>query len=111
MLRSIILGAALFASSAAIACPMQDLAAYEASKEKVTQADGEHVVLAVAGMNCGSCSEKLTATLSEIEGVHAAAVDYVNGEATVAYDAKMVKVDVLVKAITEAGYTAQAPEA
>ncbi len=105
-MRTLILGAVLAFSAPALACPMADAAAYEASAQKVQAATGTKVALTVAGMHCGSCSEKVTAKLSTVPGVTAAAVDYQNGVAQVAYDPKVVKPEALVEAVKAAGFTA-----
>lgn len=105
-MRHLFIGLALAVATPALACPMADKAAYEAAAEKVEAAAGTKVVLAVEGMHCGACSEKIIAALSSIEGVEAAAADYQTGEAKVAIDAAKVKTDALVKAVEAVGFKA-----
>lgn len=99
--------AALLAAPAALACPMADKAAYEAAAEKVKAAEGTQLVLAVEGMHCGSCSEKITAALGAVEGVTAAAADYQAGHARVAYDPAKVQPAQLVQAVEGVGFKAK----
>ena len=91
MLRTLVLGAALFVGTPALACPMADAAAYRAAAEKVEATDGTKVALAVEGMHCGDCSEKIVTALKGLDGVIEAAVDS----------------DKMVAAIGELGFTAK----
>jgi len=105
-MRHLMIGAALLFATPALACPMADKAAYEAAAEKVEAAQGTKVVLAVEGMHCGACSEKIVAALSGIEGVVAAAADYQTGETKVAIDATKVEAAKLLAAIEGVGFKA-----
>lgn len=106
-MRTFLFGAALALSTPALACPMADAAAYQAAAEAVQVAKGSKISLTVDGMHCGSCSEKITAKLTAVPGVTAAAVDYQSGVAQVAYDPAKVKPDALVAAVKAAGFTAK----
>ncbi len=109
MNRSLLAGvvfAALLFSVPAAACPMQDAQAYQQAAEKVDATEGTKVVLAVSGLTCGSCSDKLTKELTALDGVKAAAVDYQTGEAKIAFVEGETDVDALIKAIEAAGFTA-----
>ncbi len=57
-------------------------------------------------MTCGSCAEKVQAALEGIEGVFASAVDYQNGVARIAFDAKKIDRKALVAAIVSTGFKA-----
>jgi copper chaperone CopZ len=85
---------------------MADAAAFAAAAEKVKTTEGAKVSLDVAGMTCGSCSEKLASTLNNLDGVTAAAADYQTGRTEVAYDSSKSNVDAIVKAIEGLGYKA-----
>ena len=110
MLR-IVFGLALFASTPAFACKRQDAAAYQEAAQEVHAADGTKATFTIEGLSCGDCSDKVTASLRGIEGVHAAAVDYQSGEAVVAYDAAQTSPEALLAAIQEAGFSAERKEA
>lgn len=97
-------------SSPAFACPGADAAAYKAAAERVKAAEGSKASFAVNGMHCGDCSDKVTAALKGVDGVTAAAVDYQTGRTEVAYDAKKVSPDALLKAIESTGYKAELAE-
>ena len=90
MLRTFVVGTALLFSTSALACKMQDQAAYQAKAEQVAAVEADHLTVSVEGMSCGDCSEKVASMLEKMDGVKAAAVDYVNGEATIAFDGSVV---------------------
>lgn len=106
MLSALALGAAMLFSAPADACPMADAAEYAAAAEQVEAADGTKASFKVDGMTCGSCSSKVIAALTAVDGVHAAAVDYQTGEAKVAFDATKTDAASLKKVIEETGYAA-----
>lgn len=60
--------------------------------------------LHVEGMSCGSCVKHVNTALQPIEGVDGVTVDLASGRVTVSGD---VEGDVLVLALTEAGYPAR----
>ena len=105
MIRALTLLAGLTViSSTALACPAADAAKYAAAAETVDQTTGTKASFMVAGLTCGSCSEKVTAALDKIEGVLAAAVDYQTGEAKVAFDAEKTSPKKLMAAIKASGF-------
>lgn len=58
----------------------------------------------VAGMGCMNCSKTIQNTLSNLDGVSEATVDFANKTADVTYDDTVVsKVD-MQTAVTDAGY-------
>jgi copper chaperone CopZ len=64
---------------------------------------GEKTVdLKVSGMSCGSCSDAVTKSLSEVKGVKSCNVDLKSGKATITAD-ESVPNDELVKAVSKAG--------
>lgn len=106
MIRSMFLGAALMFSTAAVACPMADAAAFASALETVQNAEGAKASFAVEGMHCGDCSEKVTAAVKKIDGVKAVAVDYQNGRAEIAFDDKKTNEKALLEAIKGTGFEA-----
>ncbi|MCB9663507.1 MAG: heavy-metal-associated domain-containing protein [Alphaproteobacteria bacterium] len=106
-MRTLALGAALLFAAPALACPMADAAAFNDAAQKVKAADGTKVTLAVAGMHCGSCADKVTAAITGIDGVVAAAVDYQTGRTEIAFDAAKVKTDSLLAAVKSVGFEAK----
>lgn len=66
-------------------------------------ADGTHVKLAVKGMTCGSCAEKVKTALLGVEGVKGATVDASTGVAEVAYEEGKTTNDKLVAAVGALG--------
>jgi Cu+-exporting ATPase len=107
MLRSALIAATLFFAAPALACPMADAAAFNEAAAKVDKASGTKATFSVEGLTCGSCSEKVSAALTKLPGVTAAAVDYQTGKTKVAFDgAKVTKADLLA-AISSAGFKAK----
>ena len=88
-------------------CKMASTAEVDTDMAAVDAAEGTKVALTITGMRCGSCADKLTATLSGLEGVNAAAVSHAEGQAKIAYDAAKIDVEKLIATITEAGFTAE----
>lgn len=69
--------------------------------------DVPHAKLALTGMHCGACADKVQAALIGIEGVKGANVDLASSTAEIAYDAKKVNLDKVVATINATGkYTA-----
>jgi copper chaperone CopZ len=66
-------------------------------------ADGTHVKLAVAGMHCGACADKVKTALIGVDGVKGATVDVSTGLAEVAYDAAKATPAKLVAAVAATG--------
>lgn len=70
-------------------------------------ADGTHSRLAVSGMHCGACADKVHAALMGVEGVKGAKVDLAASTVEVAYDETKVDLDKLLAAVNATGkYTA-----
>ena len=92
-------------------CQMKSVDETTTAMAAVDAASGDKITLAVTGMTCGSCGDKVTKALTELEGVHAAAVDHAGGVAKIAYDAEKVDADKLVAAIVAIGFEASTPEA
>ena len=55
-------------------------------------------------MTCGSCSDKVKASLKGLEGVILAAVDYQTGAVEIAFDNKKIDVKTLEKTLVDSGY-------
>lgn len=66
-------------------------------------ADGTHSRLAVSGMHCGACADKVHAALMGVEGVKGAKVDLAGNTVEVAYDATKVNLDKLIAAVNATG--------
>jgi copper chaperone CopZ len=62
------------------------------------------VVLKTSGMNCGSCSSKITDSLQDVKGVAVTEVDVEGGWVVVGYDTKMVAPETLVVKVDGAGF-------
>ena len=62
------------------------------------------VELAVSGMTCGSCANRVEKALSRQDGVKEASVNFATQRATVQLDPGRVDVDDLVAAVAKAGY-------
>ena len=86
------------------ACPMADAAAYKTDAEAVQKAEGTKASFKLEGMTCGSCSEKVKTSLTELDGVILAAVDYQSGAVEIAFDDKKVSVKKIEETLTASGY-------
>lgn len=64
------------------------------------------VYLRIEGMHCPSCAKLITSELSGIKGVRGAQVDFAEKKGTVIFDAEVVGVADLVRAIEKLGYKA-----
>lgn len=67
-------------------------------------AEGSHVKLAVKGMTCGSCADKVKTALLGVDGVTGATVDVAAGVAEVAFDDKKASNDQLLAAVNGTGH-------
>ncbi|WP_048198198.1 heavy-metal-associated domain-containing protein [Methanocella arvoryzae] len=63
------------------------------------------VTLQIDGMHCGHCAAAVTDSLKKVKGVKDAETVYTTGKSRVLIDPEMAKVDDLVKAVEDAGYT------
>ncbi len=68
----------------------------------------DHLELAISGMTCASCANRIERKLNKLDGV-VATVNYATEKAKVTYPAGMSS-DELVKAVEAAGYSARLPE-
>ena len=69
----------------------------------------ESVSLTVTGMKCGGCEANVTSKLKAIDGVLSVHASCTNREVNVEFDAEKTSLDVIAKAITDAGFTVEAP--
>ncbi|MBJ7470111.1 MAG: copper-translocating P-type ATPase [Solirubrobacteraceae bacterium] len=69
----------------------------------------EHLDLALEGMTCASCANRIERKLGKLDGV-TASVNYATEVASVAYDPAVATPDDLVGAVQSAGYAARLPE-
>jgi copper chaperone len=63
------------------------------------------VTLMLDGMHCGHCAEAVANGLKKVKGVKSAEVVYTTSKGKVVYDPDVVKVDDLVKTVTDLGYS------
>ncbi len=68
------------------------------------------VTLGVEGMTCSACSAAVERALSRLEGVKSASVNLATNRAAVEYDAAVVTLAQLRKAVTDAGFTPRMEE-
>tara|TARA_Y100000310_G_scaffold196122_1_gene196141 strand:- start:3807 stop:5993 length:2187 start_codon:yes stop_codon:yes gene_type:complete len=61
----------------------------------------------ITGMHCASCSTLLTKSLSKLDGVKQANVNYSTAKASIEYDPKKVSVKDFISAVEKRGYGAQ----
>ena len=72
---------------------------------------GASTVLAIGGMDCGSCAQRVTKALTSVSGVTSATMDVASSSASVRWNASaLADPAALVAAVTSAGYTAVMPE-
>lgn len=64
------------------------------------------VKLSLSGMHCGSCAAGIQMLLQNTEGVLEASADYKSKSGEVEFDDEKVKIDDIVSAIEEMGYSA-----
>jgi Cu+-exporting ATPase len=69
----------------------------------------ERVTVPVSGMSCAACAARVEKALRQAEGVREAGVNFATRRATVTYDPRATDAGLLVRAIREAGYGAEAP--
>ena len=64
----------------------------------------ESVSLAVTGMKCGGCESNVKTKLNAIDGVLSVEAASKENKVDIEFDAEKTNADVLIKAITEAGF-------
>lgn len=67
----------------------------------------ENTVIKVGGMSCQGCVKNITDVLNDMAGVASAEVSLDAGEATLAYDPRIVSREALLGAIEDAGFDAE----
>ena len=67
-----------------------------------------HATLKVNGMTCGNCVKHVTKAASKVPGVSDPNVDLASGRVELDYDPQQADLDVIIQAITKAGYPAEA---
>ncbi len=111
MLRSV-LALALLLPAAALACEGEHAEGGKgcpmpaAATTATLPSDGTHTRLAVTGMHCGSCADKVHAALTALPGVTGATVDLATGLVEVVYDSGKVGTEQMIKAVTGVGFSA-----
>lgn len=66
--------------------------------------DLNSATIAIDGMSCAACAEKITGMLQGLDGVAAAKVDYEKGEAQVKFDAALITLPTMEKEISKLGF-------
>jgi len=69
----------------------------------------ESVSLTVTGMKCGGCEANVTSKLEAIDGVLSVHASSKDKEVNVEFDAEKTSLDAIAKAVTDAGFTVEAP--
>ena len=67
----------------------------------------EKIKLNITGMHCGACATLIQMSISEVEGVKSAFVDYDKKTAELEVDPTKVKKEDIFKKIEEVGYKAE----
>ncbi|KAF0962635.1 heavy metal translocating P-type ATPase [Rhodococcus sp. T7] len=75
----------------------------------IAAAPDSQIELAIGGMTCASCANRIERKLNKLDGV-TATVNYATEKARVHYDAADVSPEDLVATVEQAGYTARLPE-
>jgi P-type Cu+ transporter len=70
----------------------------------------DRLQLEIEGMTCASCAARIERRLNKLDGVEAA-VNYGTEVATVSYDPERISIEDLLRAVTDAGYSAALPDA
>ena len=66
--------------------------------------------LAITGMSCAACVDRVEGSLARSPGVRSAGVNLATDRATVEYDPATTDIDALIKAVESAGYGARDAE-
>ena len=77
-------------------------------RQPVASTASAQAILAVSGMTCTGCEYSVEAACRLLEGVHTATADFREESVVIAYDPALVKAEELAKAVTIAGYPAEA---
>jgi Cu+-exporting ATPase len=75
----------------------------------VAVSEPERAQLEIEGMTCASCATRIERRLNKLDGV-VATVNYATEAATVAYDPSRIRIEDLLRAVTDAGYAASLPD-
>ncbi|NLC56281.1 MAG: heavy-metal-associated domain-containing protein, partial [Armatimonadetes bacterium] len=67
----------------------------------------EQARLELSGMTCASCAARIEKSLSRLEGVETASVNFATGKAVVSYDGERLQPADLVARVAAAGYGAR----
>ncbi len=89
-------------STTANACPGAD----KSRKSRVVPIpkSAQNVILALKGMSCGGCADRIASELRKIEGVYTANVSYTKSRAVIHYAPKKISVIKLVEVIEKLGF-------
>ncbi len=87
-------------------CGDEGCALKKARQVSASESGSDEVVLNIKGMTCGACSNLVKGKLSECEGVKNAEVSHADGKAIVHVESGKAKVEDLIKAVEDAGFSA-----
>ncbi|MEM0576935.1 copper chaperone CopZ [Flavobacterium sp. 103] len=76
-------------------------------KENTTQQEGKTVKLKITGMTCTGCSNHISNTLKEVDGIIEHKVKYPGDLATIQYDPKKTNPDTIIRIVEKIGYKAE----
>lgn len=76
-------------------------------KENTTQQEGKTVKLKITGMTCTGCSNHISNTLKEVDGIIEHKVEYPGDLATIQYDPSKTNPEAIIKVIEKTGYKAE----
>jgi len=68
--------------------------------------DASKLSLAIEGMHCGGCVNRVTAALGKVAGVHVEKVEV--GSAQITYDPAQVRSEDITEAVNRIGFSARA---
>ncbi len=86
-------------------------AATATASDGVAPSAAGSIILPVTGMTCAACQSRVQRQLSRVAGVSNASVNLLMGNATIAFDPRVVSPAALVKVVLDTGYGAELPTA
>lgn len=65
----------------------------------------QFVLIRIQGMHCHKCEKRIVDAMKQLDGVREVEVDFASGQASVLFDHERVRIQQLMQAVTDAGYT------
>ncbi len=78
-----------------------------AETESTNQHAGETLKLKITGMTCAGCSNHISNTLKEVDGIIEHKVEYPGDLASIQYDPSKTNPEAIIKVIEQTGYKAE----